>query len=122
MTNIDCIEQSLWSKNEIIDSRLCAGYIDEGGVDACQGDSGGPLVCECKTDAPIYNDRFCLTGVVSVGRGCALPGYPGVYTRVTSFMDWIKSNMEDSFKYKFKGTIDSKLLNFCLEKIDIFEK
>ena len=119
MTNIDCIEQSHYSQNDIIDSRLCAGYIDEGGVDACQGDSGGPLVCECKTDAPIYNDRFCLTGVVSVGRGCALPGYPGVYTRVTSFMDWIKSNMEE----RNKGTIPKLLIiNFCLEKIDISEK
>ena len=96
MTNIDCIEQSHYNQNQIIDSRLCAGLINEGGIDACQGDSGGPLVCKCKEDAPILNDRYCLTGVVSTGKDCALPGYPGIYTRVTFFMDWIKSNMEDS--------------------------
>ena len=94
MANNDCIEQSDWGSNTISDNRICAGYI-EGGIDACQGDSGGPLVCKCK-DATILNDEYCLTGVVSGGEGCALPRYPGIYTRVTYFMNWIKSNMDDS--------------------------
>jgi len=58
-------------------NQICAG-LEEGGVDSCQGDSGGPLYM----DGEIF-------GVVSWGVGCAFPGYPGVYTEVSAYSDWI---------------------------------
>ena len=42
--------------------------------DACYSDSGGPLMV--KTGCG-YKDSWVLVGVVSWGRGCALPQYPG---------------------------------------------
>ena len=76
---------SYFAGKQMDDSELCAGF-PEGGKDACQGDSGGPLVCN-------LNGKAVATGVVSWGEGCALPGYPGVYGRITQVLDWVKSNM-----------------------------
>ncbi|MEI8082587.1 MAG: serine protease [Actinomycetes bacterium] len=61
-------------------THLCAG-VPGGGVDACQGDSGGPLVT--------VGSRRLLVGVVATGEGCALPDYPGIYTRVSTYANWI---------------------------------
>ncbi|KAM8898541.1 complement factor I isoform 2-T2 [Spinachia spinachia] len=62
---------------------LCAGGVG-GGVDSCQGDSGGPLVCEDELGVSY------LWGIVSWGRKCAEPGFPGVYTQVAHYFEWIR--------------------------------
>ncbi|XP_053605954.1 transmembrane protease serine 9-like [Plodia interpunctella] len=90
MSNQQC-RSTKYTNNMITDNMLCAGYPDTGKKDSCQGDSGGPLIAERKFDT-----RYELIGVVSWGNGCARPGYPGVYTRVTNYLDWIKENTKDA--------------------------
>ena len=63
---------------------LCAGSAS-GGADTCAGDSGGPLVVGSGSSA-------ILAGVTSWGEGCGLSGYPGAYTRVTAYVDWISGH------------------------------
>ncbi|MEU9758387.1 serine protease [Streptomyces sp. NPDC047985] len=64
---------------------ICAGLIDTGGVDTCQGDSGGPMFRKDDSGAWIQ------VGIVSWGKGCARPDYPGVYTEVSTFASSIAS-------------------------------
>merc|ERR1711992_7874 len=83
ISNSDC---SSAYGSTITDSMICAGYPGVGGKDACQGDSGGPFVC---------NDggKAVVAGTTSWGYGCAMANYPGVYSRTTTVLDWIKSSM-----------------------------
>lgn len=69
--------------SRVSNDHICAGY-QSGGKDSCQGDSGGPLV-------RVLENRYELVGIVSFGYGCGQPGAPGVYTRVASYIDWIKN-------------------------------
>ncbi|GGS15303.1 hypothetical protein GCM10010171_04130 [Actinokineospora fastidiosa] len=67
---------------------ICAGY-DQGGVDTCQGDSGGPMF---RRDSA---GRWIQVGIVSYGRGCARPGYPGVYAEVSALATAIRAAAAD---------------------------
>jgi len=70
--------------SDVIESMTCAGDMLNGGIDACRGDSGGPYVIK---------DTDVQVALVSWGRGCAEPAYPGVNTQVSYFIDWINTNM-----------------------------
>lgn len=55
--------------------------------DACQGDSGGVFAVRDEE-----TDHWMATGIVSWGIGCG-KGY-GFYTKLLSYVDWIKKEME----------------------------
>lgn len=79
-----CIEVFGGTLAIIRGTNICAGVL-EGGKDSCMGDSGGPMVDE---------DTNELIALVSWGlQECALPGYPAVYTRLTSYLKWINHTM-----------------------------
>ncbi|XP_077474708.1 tryptase-like [Stigmatopora argus] len=71
--------------NPITENMICAGP-REGGRDTCQGDSGGPLVTK---KGPVWVQN----GIASFGLGCAQPGFPGGYARVSSFQEWITNQI-----------------------------
>ena len=65
---------------EVRPEMMCASKLNK---DSCSGDSGGPLVL-------CHSDVSCtLVGVASWGVGCADNKYPGVYTRIGNFAQWI---------------------------------
>ncbi|CAG9793548.1 unnamed protein product [Diatraea saccharalis] len=66
------------TEDAITDNMICAGISGVGGKDSCQGDSGGPM----------YFQNI-VAGIVSWGFGCAHPNFPGLYTAVSSYTEWI---------------------------------
>jgi len=80
----DCKKNYATLGRNVLDTMLCAGETNK---DSCQGDSGGPLNCLSPKTR-----KWELCGVVSWGAKCAEPDFPGVYTRVTEYLDWIDNN------------------------------
>ncbi|KAK4881826.1 hypothetical protein RN001_005145 [Aquatica leii] len=73
-------------RNGIVDAtQICAGSHKEA-KDTCQGDSGGPLQI-------VHPQVFCMysiVGITSFGKACGVANVPGVYTRVSNYIDWIE--------------------------------
>uniref|UniRef100_A0A671LTE9 Trypsin-3-like n=1 Tax=Sinocyclocheilus anshuiensis TaxID=1608454 RepID=A0A671LTE9_9TELE len=89
----------------ITSNMLCAG-LDEGGKDSCQGDSGGPM-------ANKNNSQWIQSGIVSFGRDCGIPKFPGVYTRVSQYQSWISSPISSDLPgfVSFTSTESSSVCN-----------
>lgn len=84
-SNMQCIRGAMNGWSAPGNEKMCA-YARNG--DSCQGDSGGPMVT-------VEDGRCTLVGVVSYGHKCAIPGYAGVYARITHYLDWIIKNTKD---------------------------
>lgn len=90
-------------------SQLCASQTIDGKIiDACQGefrditiffnlnlklptsgDSGGPIQYRTRVG---HEDVFYIVGVTSFGASCG-SDYPGVYTRVSEYLEWIEETV-----------------------------
>ncbi|XP_018896296.2 trypsin [Bemisia tabaci] len=86
ISETDC-KSAGYSESRITDNMICAGY-KEGKRDSCQGDSGGPMQINGTRAGNME-----VIGIVSWGRGCARPNYPGVYTRIANYLDWIQEQL-----------------------------
>ncbi|XP_053973135.1 transmembrane protease serine 9-like [Hylaeus volcanicus] len=80
-------DESGYQKNRITENMFCAGYLD-GKLDACFGDSGGPLHVK-----GTYG-HLEVVGIISWGRGCARPNLPGIYTKLTNYLGWLKDHLD----------------------------
>nr|XP_006012037.1 PREDICTED: complement factor I [Latimeria chalumnae] len=73
-------------KGRFFDGMECAGK-EDGTTDSCKGDSGGPLTCfDAQGTAYVW-------GIVSWGEKCGLAGYPGVYTKVSHYFEWLSKRV-----------------------------
>jgi len=71
-----------WSTNYNSNAHIC---IHNDVTGSCNGDSGGPMVCGNK-----------LAGVTSWGYSGCDTTWPSVYTRVSSYFEWINSTINTS--------------------------
>ncbi|XP_066587685.1 transmembrane protease serine 9-like [Prorops nasuta] len=79
--------EDLVGPSPLHETNVCTGPLT-GGLSACSGDSGGPLIAiKSENEAEVV-------GIVSWGIiPCGSPGAPSVYTKVSSYIDWIRDTI-----------------------------
>lgn len=84
VTSIEQCQTQYAAQNiRILASQLCG----TANTNECHGNSGGPLML-------FKNDAYFLAGLLSFGPvSCATPGWPDIYTRVASYIDWIHESL-----------------------------
>ncbi len=79
-----CKSRPAFGSERIHGRVICASHPQRS---TCQGDSGGALT--------FTNGAPKVVGIVSWGKKrCSGDGQPGVYTRIESYLDWIKQAMQ----------------------------
>ena len=87
MTNKQCTSRPYKFRSyQITENMLCA---QGNNIDACKGDSGGPLAVQVQGQSGAY----IQIGIVSWSFGCAKYHYPGVYTKLTALLPWLKETI-----------------------------
>ncbi|CAH1637696.1 unnamed protein product [Spodoptera littoralis] len=90
ISNTDCMT-AYRDSLKLKETQICAGGVKD--KDSCGGDSGGPLMFPGKMGN--YGVRYVQRGIVSFGsKRCGLGGFPGVYTNVAYYMNWILDNIQ----------------------------
>lgn len=69
-------------------SKICSGFFKHA-KGLCKGDSGGPLVCPSP-------EGWIQVGVASFMRKDDPENYPGVFTRVSAYRDWIDETIKSN--------------------------
>lgn len=96
---------------QLTSNMFCSGYMN-GSQDSCQGDSGGPLITA-------GNNGYALTGVVSFGgsleQACGAKNYPGVYTKVQNYVDWVQGYTGEFDGVKAEPIVVTDLYSVLLE-------
>ncbi|CRK94579.1 CLUMA_CG008079, isoform A [Clunio marinus] len=79
-----CVRKFATKNVDITKDQICAG--GEFSRDACDGDSGGPLMR--------FRDNWIVEGIVSFGYLCGLDDWPAIYTKVSSYTEWIERHIK----------------------------
>jgi trypsin len=80
VSDADCL--AAYPEGLFEDQQICAGDLVDGGEDSCYGDSGGPLMVPDGED-------WLQIGIVSTGQDCARRPFPGIYTEVAAYPDFV---------------------------------
>lgn len=84
-SSFDCA--NIHAPGDILRTNICAG-VEGGWKGQCSGDSGGPLLVD-----------GVIVGIVSWSiKPCTRPPYPGVFTAVSQYVEWIEENSGIDFK------------------------
>ncbi|GJQ74214.1 CLIPB15 [Trypoxylus dichotomus] len=86
----ECIMKYRTLGLDISEKQLCAG--GERGHDSCSGDSGGPLM------AMGDQNLWYAEGIVSYGNSCGREGWPGVYTYIPKYYEWIVEHIRATLR------------------------
>lgn len=90
LSNGEC-SYIFWNKSgisDIADDHLCA--LGKGTKNTCEGDAGAPLMGRSFI---LNRTLIYVAGIVSFGFLCGEENSPSVQTRVTSYIEWIESNV-----------------------------